>query len=69
MKPEQIKLLKELSDDGGVIGCNREEERPYWDLHHLGYVKVLVSLGAHEWVVRITDDGEEYLESIKSAME
>ena len=68
MKADQIKLLNELNDSGGIIGCDRDEERPYWDLHHLGYVKVLVSMGRHEWVVKITDEGEKYLESIKTAL-
>ena len=56
---KQFKALKELHEAGGRLWLD-DGLRVYWEMNPT-YCLVLVSMGAHDWVVKLTDKGRDLL--------
>ena len=63
---KEHKKLEEINEEGRQTGRYGDEDDidMLYSLVHKGYLKNLVSMGAYDWIFKLTPAGDEYLEAL-----
>lgn len=61
---KQFKILEDLNESGRKGFNNPTDD--HWELVRNKYIKNFVSFGKYLWIFEITEQGIDYLKSVKS---